>query len=68
MLKINQRIEDKKERLEKSLYNWLDSTDKVQEDILNLIDKNNVSKSTIAKNIDTMKNKLRNMENILKEY
>lgn len=68
MLKINQRIEDKKERLEKSLYNWLDSTDKVQEDILNLIDKNNVSKSKIAKNIDTMKNKLRNMENILKEY
>ena len=68
MLKIKQRIEDKKERLEKSLYNWLDSTDKVQEDILNLIDKNNVSKSTIAKNIDTMKNKLRNMENILKEY
>lgn len=68
MLKIKQRIEDKKERLEKSLYNWLDSTDKVQEDILNLIDKNNVSKSIIAKNIDTMKNKLRNMENILKEY
>ena len=68
MLKIKQRIEDKKERLEKSLYNWLDSTDKVQEDILNLIYKNNVSKSTIAKNIDTMKNKLRNMENILKEY
>lgn len=61
-------IENKKERLEKALYNWLDSTDTVQEDILNLIDKNNVSKSTIAKDIDTMKNKLVTLENNLKRY
>lgn len=61
-------IENKKERLEKALYNWLDSTDTVQEDILNLIDKNNVFKSTIAKDIDTMKNKLVTLENNLKRY
>lgn len=61
-------IEENKSRLEKALYNWLDETDKVQEDILNLIDKNNISKSTIAKHIDCMKNKLRTMENVLKKY
>lgn len=61
-------IENKKERLEKALYNWLDATDTVQEDILNLIDKNNVSKSTIAKDIDTMKNKLITLENNLRKY
>lgn len=61
-------IEENKSRLEKALYNWLDETDKVQEDILNLIDKNNISKSTIAKHIDSMKNKLRTMENVLKKY
>lgn len=61
-------IEEKKERLEKALYNWLDTTDIVQEDVLNLIDKNNVSKSTIAKHIDTMKNKLITLENNLKKY
>ena len=61
-------IEENKSRLEKALYNWLNETDKVQEDILNLIDKNNISKSTIAKHIDGMKNKLRTMENVLKKY
>lgn len=61
-------IEENKSRLEKALYKWLDETDKVQEDILNLIDKNNISKSTIAKHIDNMKNKLRTMENVLKKY
>lgn len=61
-------IQDKKENLEKALFNWLNTTDIIQEDILNLIDKNNVAKSTIAKHIDVMKNRLITLENNLRKY
>ncbi len=63
-----QHIQYKKENLEKALYNWLNTTDVIQEDVLNLIDKNNVSKSTIAKHMDTMKNRLVTLENNLRKY
>lgn len=59
---------DKKERLERALYNWLDTIEVIEQDILDLIDHNNVSKSTLAKHIDTMKNKLITLENNLRRY
>lgn len=63
-----QKTERKKDKLEKALYDWLDSTDDVQESILKLIDKNNVTKGTIAKYIDICKTKLISLENKLKIY
>lgn len=68
MLKINEKIENRKDRLEKALYNWLNETEKVEEDVLNLLDHNNVSKSKISKSISTMKNRLITLENNLKKY
>lgn len=68
MLSKEDKIANKKERLEKALYNWLDETDKVQEDILNLIDHNNVPKSKISRSISTMKNRLVTLENNLRKY
>lgn len=68
MLKINEKIENKKDRLERALYNWLNETEKVEEDVLNLIDHNNVSKSRISKSISTMKNRLITLENNLRKY
>lgn len=63
-----QDFERKRDRLEKALYNWLDATDDVQEKILSLIDKNNVTKATIAKYIDIAKDKLATLESNLKKY
>lgn len=61
-------MKDKKERLEQSLYKWLDASDEVEEDISSLIAGHNISKSKIALHISDMKNKLRGIENILKTY
>lgn len=63
-----QDFERKRDRLEKALYNWLDATDVVQENVLSLIDKNNVTKATIAKYIDIAKDKLATLESNLKTY
>lgn len=63
-----QDFERKRDRLEKALYNWLDATDVVQENVLSLIDKNNVTKATIAKYIDIAKDKLATLESNLKKY
>ncbi len=68
MLSKEDKIANKKERLEKALYNWLDETDKVEEDVLNLIDHNNVPKSKISRRISTMKNRLVTLENNLRKY
>ncbi len=66
---INEKkIAQKKDRLERALYNWVDETEKVQEDILNLIDNNNVSKGEIARRMDFMKNRLTTLENNLRKY
>ena len=61
-------MKDKKERLEQSLYKWLDATDEVEEDISSLIAGHNITKSKIALHISDLKMKLRNMENVLKYY
>lgn len=61
-------MKDKKERLEQSLYKWLDTVDEVEEDISSLVEGHNIAKSKIAKHIDDMKVKLKMMENILKIY
>lgn len=68
MLSKEDKIANKKERLEKALYNWLDETEKVEEDVLNLIDHNNVAKSKISRSISTMKNRLVTLENNLRKY
>lgn len=68
MLSKEDKIANKKERLEKALYNWLNETEKVEEDVLNLIDHNNVAKSKISKSISTMKNRLVTLENNLRKY
>lgn len=61
-------MKDKKLRLEQSLYKWLDTVDEVEEDISSLVEGHNIAKSKIAKHIDDMKIKLKNIENILKYY
>ena len=61
-------MKDKKERLEQSLYKWLDTVDEVEEDISSLVEGHNIAKSKIALHIDNMKNKLRGIENVLKYY
>lgn len=61
-------MKDKKERLEQSLYKWLDASDEVEEDLSSLIAGHNIAKSKIAKDISEMKNKLKGIENILKHY
>lgn len=61
-------MKDKKERLEQSLYKWLDTVDEVEEDISSLVEGHNITKSKIAKHIDDTKNKLRGIENVLKYY
>lgn len=68
MLSKEDKIANKKERLEKALYNWLNETEKVEEDVLNLIDHNNVAKSKISRSISTMKNRLVTLENNLRKY
>lgn len=68
MLSKEDKIANKKERLEKALYNWLNETEKVEEDVLNLIDHNNVPKSKISRSISTMKNRLVTLENNLRKY
>lgn len=59
---------NKKERLQKNLYSWLDTVDEVEEDLSSLIDGHNIAKSKISKDISDMKQKLRMLENILKYY
>lgn len=59
---------NKKERLQKNLYSWLDKVDEVEEDLSSLIDGHNIAKSKISKDISDMKLKLRMLENILKHY
>lgn len=61
-------MKDKKERLEQSLYKWLDAVDEVEEDLSSLIAGHNIAKSKIALHISEMKNKLRVIESILKHY
>ena len=68
MLSKEDKIANKKDRLEKALYNWLNETEKVEEDVLNLIDHNNVPKSKISRSISTMKNRLVTLENNLRKY
>lgn len=68
MLSKEDKIANKKERLEKALYNWLNETERVEEDVLNLIDHNNVPKSKISRSISTMKNRLVTLENNLRKY
>lgn len=68
MLSKEDKIANKKDRLEKALYNWLNETEKVEEDVLKLIDHNNVAKSKISKSISTMKNRLVTLENNLRKY
>lgn len=60
--------DEKKEKLEKALYSWLDTIEIIEQDILDLVDHNNIAKSKIAKHVSDMKLKLRTMENILKYY
>ena len=59
---------DSKGRLEKSLYNWIESVEKVEADILELMDNKNISKYKIANHIDQMKTKLATLNNNIKRY
>ena len=59
-------MKDKKERLEQSLYKWLDTVDEVEEDISSLVDGHNITKSKIMVDIDKAKNRLKYLEGILK--
>lgn len=57
----------KEERLEKALYNWIDSNDVVEEDITNMIEGHNISKSRLATHVSDSKYKLKRLELLLKE-
>ena len=59
---------NKREHLEKALYNWLDEIDNVQKDIEELIENNNIPKSRIAKDIGKMKNRFMTVQNNLKRF
>lgn len=62
-------IEDKKERLETALYNWLDEVENLEQHIINLIDSNNnISKIQIAKDMDKMKSKLATLQNNIRKF
>ena len=58
----------KKERLIKSYQKWIDSVYIVEEAILSIIYDNTTPCYKTAKEIDNMKIKRREMENILKNY
>ena len=66
-MRINKRI-NKKERLQTAVDKLEDTYDKVSDDLYSLIQNNNISKSYIAKDIDTFKNQLQYVEKILKIY
>lgn len=61
-------IQTKNKNLEKALYNFLDAVDIVQQDILDLIDKKDITKSKISKDVDVMKKKFTVVDNNLKKY
>lgn len=58
----------KEEKLEKALYNWIDSNDIVEEDITSMIEGHSISKSRIATHISESKYKLKYLELLLKEW
>lgn len=58
----------KKERLKESYKKWIDSVYIVEEAMLSIIYDNSTPCAKTAKEIDNMKIKQREMENILKNY
>ena len=58
----------KEEKLEKSLYNWIDANDIVEEDITSMIEGHSISKSRLATHVSDSKYKLKRLELILKEW
>ena len=68
MSKSLKENEVRRNRLETALYKWLESTEIIENDVINLIDKNNVSRSKISRDMDNMENKLMVLKNNLKNY
>lgn len=57
----------KEERLERALYNWLSETEKFENAVCGLIDKE-ISKRELLKITDNVKRRFRHLEDLIKFY
>lgn len=57
----------KEERLERALYNWLSETEKFENVVYKLIDKE-ISKRELMKTADKIKHKFRYLEDVIRFY
>jgi len=55
-----------KDKLERALYRTCDALDTVEDDICSAIDGHSITKAQIAKDIGTLKLRIKNLEQLLK--
>ena len=61
-------MKDRKLRIEQSLYKWLDAVVEVEEDMSKIIEGRKIAKSKIIFHINDVKDELKNLEKMIKEY